>query len=70
MPRPGPTNLSRPAIFALAMLVWFSLPLGGDVGDGRGLSRAGTARPGDECDGPADDRRLDDGDGVPSRRRS
>lgn len=28
MPRPRPTNLSRPAILALAMLVWFALPIG------------------------------------------
>lgn len=26
MPRPGPTNLSRPAVLALAMLSWFTLP--------------------------------------------
>lgn len=28
MPRPGPLILSRPAMFALAMLVWLALPLG------------------------------------------
>lgn len=28
MPRPRPTNLTRPATLALAMLVWFALPIG------------------------------------------
>lgn len=55
MPRPGPTNLSRPAVLALAMLSWFTVP--GAVGSARASACHLPERPALGIDPPGDSSR-------------
>ena len=64
MPRPGPTTLSRPAMLALATLVWFASPLGATSAKAAGCHVPERPVLGMNATGPADDHAWTMADGV------